>query len=154
MNIEKATFGAGCFWCVEEDFRKIKGVLSTSCGYSGGKTPDPTYKQVCSSATGHAEVVEVVFDPKQVNYSELLDVFWTIHDPTTKDRQGPDIGSQYRSVIYYHSPEQRAQAEQSKSNLEKSGRFSSPIVTQILPIEKFYMAEDYHQQYYEKMRGE
>jgi peptide-methionine (S)-S-oxide reductase len=152
MN-EKATFAAGCFWCVEEDFRKLKGVVSTSCGYSGGKMPQPTYKQVCSSATGHAEVVEIIFNPQQISYEELLETFWAIHDPTTKDRQGPDVGSQYRSAIFYHSPEQKIKAEESKAKMDGSGRFMNLIVTQILPIEKFYMAEDYHQQYYEKMRG-
>ncbi len=148
--MEKATFGAGCFWGVEETFRKIKGVISAAVGYAGGRTENPTYEDVCSHATGHAEVVELEFDPAIVSYQQLLDVFWANHNPTTLNRQGPDVGDQYRSVIFYHSPEQKATAEESKANLEKSGRFSRPIVTLIEPAPKFYRAEEYHQRYLEK----
>ena len=148
--MEKATFGAGCFWGVEETFRKIQGVTDVAVGYAGGKTQDPTYEDVCSHTTGHAEVVEVEFDPVKVSYAELLNVFWSNHDPTTLNRQGPDVGDQYRSVIFYHSPEQRATAEASKAELDKSGRFRRPIVTQIEPAPKFYRAEEYHQRYLEK----
>ena len=148
--MEKATFGAGCFWGVEEIFRKIQGVTDAAVGYAGGKTQDPTYEDVCSHTTGHAEVVEIEFDPAKVSYAELLNVFWSNHDPTTLNRQGSDVGDQYRSVIFYHSPEQRAAAEASKEELEKSGRFRRPIVTQIEPAPKFYRAEEYHQRYLEK----
>jgi peptide-methionine (S)-S-oxide reductase len=146
----KAIFGAGCFWGVEAAFRQVKGVLSTEVGYSGGDFPNPTYKDVCSHGTGHAEVVEVEYDPERVSYEELLNVFWENHDPTTLNRQGPDVGTQYRSVIFYHSPEQQAAATASKENLERSGRYRRPIVTEIKPAPEFYRAEDYHQQYLEK----
>ncbi len=149
-KMEKATFGAGCFWGVEETFRKINGVTSAAVGYAGGRTENPTYEAVCSHETGHAEVVELEFDPAKVTYRQLLDVFWSNHNPTTLNRQGPDVGDQYRSVIFYHSPEQKAAAEESKANLEKSGRFSRPIVTLIEPAPKFYRAEEYHQRYLEK----
>jgi peptide-methionine (S)-S-oxide reductase len=148
--MEKATFGAGCFWGVEETFRKIDGVTSAAVGYAGGRTENPTYEDVCSHETGHAEVVEIEFDPAKISYRELLEVFWSNHNPTTLNRQGPDVGDQYRSVIFYHSPEQRAVAEASKKELEKSGRFRRPIVTQIEPAPKFYRAEEYHQRYLEK----
>ena len=148
--MEKATFGAGCFWGVEETFRKVKGVTDAAVGYAGGKTQDPSYQDVCSHTTGHAEVVEVEFDPAKVSYAELLNVFWSNHDPTTFNRQGPDVGNQYRSVIFYHSPEQRATGEASKAELDKSGRFRRPIVTQVEPAPKFYRAEEYHQRYLEK----
>jgi peptide-methionine (S)-S-oxide reductase len=148
--MEKATFGAGCFWGVEETFRKIDGVTSVAVGYAGGRTENPTYQDVCSHETGHAEVVEIEFDPVKISYRELLEVFWSNHNPTTLNRQGPDVGDQYRSVIFYHSPEQRATAEASKGELEKSGRFRRPIVTQIEPAPKFYRAEEYHQRYLEK----
>jgi peptide-methionine (S)-S-oxide reductase len=148
--MEKATFGAGCFWGVEETFRKIDGVTSAAVGYAGGRTENPTYENVCSHETGHAEVVEIEFDPAKISYGELLEVFWSNHNPTTLNRQGPDVGDQYRSVIFYHSPEQRAVAEASKEELEKSGRFRRPIVTQIEPAPKFYRAEEYHQRYLEK----
>jgi peptide-methionine (S)-S-oxide reductase len=131
-------------------FRNIKGVKSATSGYAGGLTPNPTYEQVCSHTTGHAEVVEVEFDPDQVAYEQLLDVFWSNHNPTTRDRQGPDVGSQYRSVVFYHSPEQKAAAEAKKAELEKSGKFRQPIVTQIEPAPAFYRAEEYHQRYLEK----
>src|SRR4051795_6237032 len=150
MQIEKATFGAGCFWGVEETFRNVKGVLSTSVGYAGGTQQNPTYQDVCTDKTGHAEVVEVEFDPSQVSYDELLDVFWSNHNPTTLNRQGPDVGRQYRSVIFYHSPEQQKAAEESKNALAKSGRFRQPIVTQIEPAPQFFRAEEYHQHYLEK----
>jgi peptide-methionine (S)-S-oxide reductase len=148
--MEKATFGAGCFWGVEADFREVPGVTDTAVGFSGGTTVNPTYKQVCTDTTGHAEVCEVTFDPNVVSYDRLLEKFWEIHDPTTRDRQGPDFGSQYRSVIFYHSPEQQRAAERSKRALEESGRFKRPIVTQILPAGPFYRAEEYHQRYVEK----
>ena len=150
MSTEKATFGAGCFWGVEAVFRQINGVKDAAVGYAGGKTENPTYEDVCSDETGHAEVVEVIFDPSEVSYAELLDVFWRNHDPTTRNRQGPDVGSQYRSVVFYHSPEQKAVAEAKLAELEKSGRFRRPIVTQIEPAPTFYRAEEYHQQYLAK----
>jgi peptide-methionine (S)-S-oxide reductase len=145
-----ATFGAGCFWGVEAAFRKVKGVLSTTVGYSGGTVPNPTYQDVCSHRTGHAEVVRVEYDPTQVSYEQLLDVFWQSHDPTTLNRQGPDIGSQYRSAIFYHTPEQQAAALASKERLQKSGHYQRPVVTEITPAAEFYRAEEYHQQYLEK----
>ncbi|MBA3963871.1 MAG: peptide-methionine (S)-S-oxide reductase MsrA [Chthoniobacterales bacterium] len=150
MSIEKATFGAGCFWGVEEMFRNVKGVSSATSGYAGGATENPSYEDVCSHDTGHAEVVEVEFDPAQVTYEKLLDLFWANHDPTTRNRQGPDVGSQYRSVVFYHSPEQKAAAEAKLAELEKAGKFRRPIVTQIEPAPTFYRAEDYHQQYLRK----
>jgi peptide-methionine (S)-S-oxide reductase len=147
---QKATFGAGCFWGVEAAFRKVRGVTSTSAGYMGGNLKNPTYEDVCTDLTGHAEVVEVLYDPSVVSYDELLDVFWSIHDPTALNRQGPDRGTQYRSVIFYHTPEQEKAARASKEKLDKSGIFAEPIVTQIEPAGEFYRAEEYHQQYYEK----
>jgi peptide-methionine (S)-S-oxide reductase len=147
---EIATFGAGCFWGVEAAFQRIPGVIDTAVGYSGGHTDNPTYKDVCTDETGHAEVVQVTFDPTKVSYNSLLNVFWEIHDPTQVNRQGPDFGSQYRTAIFFHSPEQEAKAKESKEQLEKSRRFSKPIVTQIVPAVSFYEAEDYHQQYLEK----
>jgi peptide-methionine (S)-S-oxide reductase len=153
MSIEKATFGAGCFWGVEEAFRQLDGVCSTAVGYAGGGKENPTYEDVCSDETGHAEVVEVEFDPAKIAYTKLLDVFWSNHNPTTLNRQGPDVGTQYRSAIFYHSPEQKEQAEASKAALQKSGRFPRPIVTQIEPAPKFWRAEEYHQQYLRK-RGQ
>ncbi len=148
--MEKATFGAGCFWGVEAAFRQIDGVISTAVGYAGGLTANPTYRDVCSDETGHAEVVEVEFDPARVSYEQLLDVFWENHDPTTLNRQGPDVGSQYRSAIFFHSPLQEAAAKASKARLEAAKRFHRPIVTAIEPAQTFYRAEDYHQQYLEK----
>lgn len=153
MTTEKATFGAGCFWGVEEAFRNLKGVISTTVGYAGGSKENPSYQDVCNDDTGHAEVVEVEFDPAQIGYDQLLNVFWSNHNPTTRDRQGPDVGTQYRSVIFYHSPGQRVAAEASKETLDKSGRFNRPIVTQIEPAPKFWPAEEYHQQYLAK-RGQ
>ena len=148
--MEKATFGAGCFWGVEVEFGRIPGVLETAVGYEGGKLDNPTYKDVCTDRTGHAEAVEVEFDPSRVSYEQLLDVFWENHDPTQLNRQGPDWGTQYRSAIFYHSPEQEQSARLSKEKLQNSRRFDRPIVTQILPGVVFYEAEDYHQQYLEK----
>ncbi|MGE5240687.1 MAG: peptide-methionine (S)-S-oxide reductase MsrA [Bacteroidota bacterium] len=148
--MEKATFGAGCFWGVEAAFREIPGVMATMVGYSGGKTANPTYVDVCRDTTGHAEVVQVSYDPAQLSYEELLDVFWKIHDPTTPNRQGADVGSQYRSVIFCHTPAQEAAARAAKAKLEKSGRFREPIVTEIVPAAPFYKAEDQHQRYFEK----
>ena len=148
--MEKATFGAGCFWGVEEMFRNVKGVTSATSGYAGGTTENPTYHEICSDTTGHAEVVEVDFDPAKVSYEYLLDLFWRNHNPTTRNRQGPDFGSQYRSVVFYHSPEQKTAAETKRAELDKSGRFPRPIVTQIEPAPTFYRAEEYHQQYLAK----
>jgi peptide-methionine (S)-S-oxide reductase len=148
--MEKATFGAGCFWGVESFFREVPGVLDAVCGYAGGTVAEPTYKQVCSGRTGHAEVVEVSFDPAKVTYDKLLDVFFANHDPTTVNRQGPDVGSQYRSVIFFHSPEQERAARAKKEALDKSGRLKRPIVTTIEPAPAFWRAEEYHQRYFEK----
>lgn len=148
--MENATFGAGCFWGVEAVFRQIDGVTGAAVGYCGGAFDHPTYEDVCSDQTGHAEVVQLEYDPGRVSYEGLLDVFWRIHDPTTKNRQGPDFGSQYRSVIFYHTPEQRAAAVASKERLEASGVYGRPIVTEIVAAAAFWQAEDYHQQYLEK----
>jgi peptide-methionine (S)-S-oxide reductase len=146
----KATFGAGCFWGVEAAFRRLKGVVSTAVGYAGGTLENPTYEDVCTDTTGHAEVVEVDYDPDKVSYEELLDVFWKSHNPTTLNRQGPDIGTQYRSVIFCHTPEQLAAAEASRDKLERSGRHKDRIVTEIEMAPRFYRAEEYHQRYLEK----
>jgi peptide-methionine (S)-S-oxide reductase len=150
MATEKATFGAGCFWGVEEEFRKVPGVVDAAVGYAGGTFENPTYRDVCSDRTGHAEVVEVDFDPSVVPYERLLEVFWSAHDPTQVNRQGPDVGTQYRSVIFFHSPEQEAAARASRDRLDQSGRFRRPIATQIEPASRFWRAEDYHQQYLAK----
>jgi peptide-methionine (S)-S-oxide reductase len=147
---EKATFAAGCFWGVEAAFRQIPGVLATAVGYIGGRTKNPTYEDVCTDGTGHAEAVEVEFDANRVSYQQLLDVFWNEHDPTQLNRQGPDVGTQYRSAIFFHNPAQQAAAIASKEALEKSGRYRRSIVTEIAPAPEFYRAEDYHQQYLEK----
>jgi peptide-methionine (S)-S-oxide reductase len=146
----KATFGAGCFWGVEAAFRRVPGVVATAVGYCGGHVDNPDYRLVCTDTTGHAEVVEVEYDSTQVSYEQLLAVFWEVHDPTQVNRQGPDYGSQYRTVIFYHDDAQRQAAEASKAALEASGRYSRPIATQILPAAPFWRAEDYHQQYLEK----
>jgi peptide-methionine (S)-S-oxide reductase len=146
----KATFGAGCFWGVEAAFRQLMGVTDTAVGYSGGTFKDPTYKDVCSGRTGHAEVVHVEYDPSQVSYEQLLDVFWENHDPTQVNRQGPDVGTQYRSVIFFYTPEQEAAARASKERLQSSGRYRRPIATEILPAGEFHRAEEYHQRYLEK----
>ncbi len=145
---ETATFGAGCFWGVEYVYRRVPGVIEAKVGYSGGFTPNPTYEEVCSHTTGHAEVAQVSFDPNQVSYDQLLEVFWAMHDPTQVDRQGPDVGDQYRSVIFTHSDEQRAVAAESKAKAQT--RFDDPIATAIEPLRAFYPAEDYHQEYYTK----
>lgn len=147
---KKAIFAAGCFWGVEEEFRNIKGVISTTVGYSGGWLENPTYKDVCSGKTGHAESVLVEYDTDKIGYDELLNVFWSIHDPTTMNRQGPDSGTQYRSAIFYFDFEQEAAAKASKDDLEKRGRFKRPIVTEIRPASDFFRAEEYHQKYLEK----
>lgn len=151
--MDKATFGEGCFWCVEDAFRKVHGVKDALSGYMGGRLANPTYQDVCSGTTGHAEVVQVEFDPQAVTYEQLLQIFWTTHDPTQLNRQGPDVGDQYRSVIFYHSPEQKAAAESSKMEMNASGTFRLPIVTTIEPAGTFWRAEEYHQKYYEKQRG-
>ena len=153
MMTEKATFAAGCFWGVEETFRQLKGVKSTTVGYTGGHTENPTYKEVCTDTTGHAEAVEVEFDPAQVSYGDLLEVFWSNHDPTQLNRQGPDFGKQYRSAIFFHTPEQEKLARESKERLTAEHRFSRPIMTQIVAATTFYPAEEYHQQYLAK-RGQ
>jgi peptide-methionine (S)-S-oxide reductase len=149
-TLEKATFGAGCFWGVEAAFRQIKGVVSTAVGFSGGNYDKPSYHDVCTGRTGHAEVVEVTYDPARVSYEDLLKVFWENHNPTTLNRQGWDVGTQYRSAIYFHNATQEAAARASKEQLEKSGKYRKPIVTEVTPASTFYMAEDYHQQYLEK----
>ena len=146
-----AIFGAGCFWGIESAFRQLEGVVEAVSGYAGGTVDQPTYRAVCSGKTGHAEAVQVEYDPSQVSYEQLLDLFWQIHDPTTLNRQGPDIGTQYRSVIFYSDDNERAAAEKSKQRLETSGKFRRPIVTQIVPATNFYRAEEYHQRYYERM---
>src|SRR5947199_3884900 len=151
MSLQKATFGAGCFWGVEAEFRQLpKGVVSTAVGYEGGTMKNPTYRDVCTDRTGHAEAVEVEYNPEEISYEELLEVFWENHDPTTLNRQGPDVGKQYRSVIFYHTPEQQAAAIASKEILALEGRYRRPIVTQIEPAPAFYRSEEEHQQYLEK----
>ena len=148
--MEKATFGAGCFWGVEATFRRVKGVIDAAVGYAGGALENPTYRDVCTKQTGHAEVVEVTYDPDEVSYDELLDVFWNNHNPTTLNRQGPDVGSQYRSAIFFHTPDQETVAQASLERLDRSDRFRTPIVTEVTPASTFYRAEEYHQQYLEK----
>jgi len=148
QRFQKATFAAGCFWGVEEAFRKVKGVVSTRVGYTGGWVENPSYQQVCTGETGHAEAVEVTFDPQQVSYQELLELFWNIHDPTTLNRQGWDVGTQYRSAIFVHTEDQRRIAEASRQ--EASGKYSDPIVTEIVEAKEFWPAEEYHQRYFEK----
>lgn len=148
--MEKATFAAGCFWGIEAAFRKVEGVESTLVGYIGGHVADPRYEDVCSDTTGHAEAVQIEYDPSRISYEQLLEIFWNIHDPTTPNRQGPDVGSQYRSAIFFHSPQQQSAALTSKERLEASGHFNRPIVTEIVAASKFYPAEGYHQCYYER----
>ncbi len=150
QNIEFATFGAGCFWGVEATFQQVPGVIETAVGYSGGYTQSPSYREVCADKTGHAEVVHIKFNPQKTNYAKLLTIFWDTHDPTQLNRQGPDIGSQYRSAIFYHNEHQKQIALKSKQNLQKSGKYKKDIVTQIEPFQAFYKAEDYHQKYLEK----
>ena len=147
---ETATFAAGCFWGIEAAFRNIPGVVDAAVGYTGGQTKNPTYKDVCTDETGHAEVVQVTFDPSKVSYEQLLDAFWKMHDPTQVNRQGPDFGSQYRSAIFFHSPEQKAAAEKSKAALQASGKLRKPVATEVSPAGAFYRAEEYHQRYLEK----
>ena len=146
----KATFGAGCFWHVEDLLRKTKGVKSTQVGYIGGKLAHPTYEEVCTDTTGHAEAVQVEYDPNEISYDELLKVFWSNHDPTSLNRQGPDVGNQYRSAIFFHDEEQKKIAQKSKEELEKSGKFQKHVVTEIVPAPEFYKAEEYHQKYFQK----
>jgi peptide-methionine (S)-S-oxide reductase len=148
--MDKASFGAGCFWGVESFFREVPGVVDAECGYAGGASADPTYRQVCSGATGHAEVVQVTYDPEKVRYGRLLDVFFANHDPTTLNRQGPDVGSQYRSAIFFHNPEQEHEARAKIAALTAARRFPRPIVTKLEPFVRFYRAEEYHQRYFEK----
>lgn len=148
--MEKATFAAGCFWGVEATFRKLPGVISSAVGYTGGMTEDPTYEDVCSGCTGHAEALQVEFDPALISYEDLLDVFWKSHNPTTLNRQGPDVGTQYRSAIFFHTAQQQAQALAAKERLEAAGAYHRPIVTQIAAAGPFYRAEEYHQRYLEK----
>jgi peptide-methionine (S)-S-oxide reductase len=150
MSSEKATFGMGCFWGAEEIFRVIKGVISTTVGYMGGTLANPTYEDVCTDKTGHIEVVQIEYDPSRISYKELLEIFWGNHNPTTLNRQGPDFGTQYRSVIFFHTKEQEEEAKRSKEALEKSKRFKRPIVTDIIPASTFYRAEEYHQKYLQK----
>ena len=150
MYFMKATFGAGCFWHVEDLLNKTKGVKSTAVGYIGGQLPNPTYEEVCTDKTGHAEAVEIEYDPDEISFEELLDVFWSNHNPTTLNRQGPDVGIQYRSSIFYHDESQKEIAESSKEFLEKSGKYDNPIVTEIVPAPTFYKAEEYHQKYFKK----
>ena len=147
---EIATFGAGCFWGIEAAFRRVPGVLDAVVGYSGGHTKNPSYKDVCTDETGHAEVVQVTYDPAKVSYEQLLDTFWQTHDPTQVNRQGPDSGTQYRTAIFFHSPEQEAAAKKSKAALEASGKLRRPVATEITPAGPFYRAEEYHQRYLEK----
>ena len=153
-DLEQATFGAGCFWYVEEVFRRIDGVESAAVGFMGGDAATPTYEQVCGGNTGHAEVVQMEFNPEKVSYKNLLNFFWENHDPTTPNRQGPDVGEQYRSVIFYHTPEQKKLAEKSVEEIDELGKFPDPVVTQILPAEEFYKAEEYHQQYLVKQKSD
>ncbi len=147
---EIATFGAGCFWGIEAAFRRVPGVLDAEVGYSGGRTENPSYQDVCTDTTGHAEVVQVTFDPEKLSYDQLLNVFWTIHDPTQVNRQGPDYGAQYRTAIFFHSPEQEAAAKKSKQAIEASGKLRRPVATEITPAGPFWRAEEYHQRYLEK----
>lgn len=150
QTLEVATFGAGCFWGIEETFANVPGVRSTAVGYSGGSYENPSYRDVCSGRTGHAEVVEVTYDPSEISYEDLLRIFWENHNPTTLNRQGPDVGQQYRSAVFFHTPEQEALARKSKEDLDRSGTFRKPIVTEITPASTFYRAEDYHQRYLQK----
>jgi peptide-methionine (S)-S-oxide reductase len=153
-KLEKATFGAGCFWCTEALFQQLNGVQSVVSGYSGGHVENPTYAQVCSGSSGHAEVIQLTYDPERISYEELLEVFWLTHDPTTPNRQGPDVGPQYRSVIFFHSDAQRQLAEHYKQKLDEASAFRAPIVTEISPMQEFYPAENYHQDYYEQNQRE
>ena len=153
-KLQKATFGNGCFWCSEAVFQRLKGVISTRSGYEGGSVPNPSYEDVCTGTTGHAEVIEVIFDPAKITYDELLNVFWQTHDPTTLNRQGADVGTQYRSVIFYHNAQQKATAEQYKNELNKSNAFGKPVVTAIEKAAPFYVAENYHQDYFNNNKNQ
>ena len=148
MTTDTATFGTGCFWCTEAVFQELKGVQKVTSGYSGGHVKNPTYEEVCAKTTGHAEVVQIVYDPAIISFEELLEVFWKVHDPTTPNQQGADMGPQYRSAIFYHNPVQKQLAEEYKAELDKSGAFANPIVTEITALKNFYSAENYHQDYY------
>ena len=148
LNTDTATFGNGCFWCTEAVFQQLEGVLKVSSGYSGGHVVNPTYKEVCTGTTGHAEVIQIIYDPSKISFDELLEVFWQTHDPTTLNRQGNDVGTQYRSAVFYHSKEQKEKAEKYKAELDKSGAFNKPIVTEVTHFTSFYVAENYHQDYY------
>ena len=154
LTTDTASFGTGCFWCTEAIFQRLNGVIKVTSGYSGGSVPDPTYEEVSTGTTGHAECCQIVFDPSVISYDELLEVFWKTHDPTTLNRQGNDVGTQYRSVIFYHSPEQKAKAEHYKTALNDNGAFNKPIVTAIEPYKNFYSAEEYHQKYFEYNPGQ
>jgi peptide-methionine (S)-S-oxide reductase len=149
-NLQTATLGAGCFWCVDTIFRQLRGVQQVTSGYAGGTIPDPTYQQVCTGNTGHAEAIQIIFDPQQISFTDLLNVFWRIHDPTTLNRQGGDIGPQYRSVIFYHNAQQQGLAEKSRNDLAATGLWTDPIVTEIVPYSNFYPAEEYHQNYFQR----
>jgi peptide-methionine (S)-S-oxide reductase len=148
VKTDTATFGTGCFWCTEAVFQELKGVLKVTSGYSGGTVKNPSYEEVCSGTTGHAECLQIIYDPKVISFDELLEVFWEAHDPTTLNRQGNDVGTQYRSVIFYHDAEQKKKAEEYKAKLDKSRAYNNPIVTEITPFSRFYAAENYHQDYY------
>ena len=150
---DTATFGTGCFWCTEAIFEQLNGVLKVTSGYSGGAVPNPSYEQVCTGSTGHAECVQIVYEPSKISYDELLKVFWEVHDPTSLNRQGADVGTQYRSAIFYHNDEQRQKAEHYKEALNKSGAFDKPVVTEITAFKQFYPAEDYHQEYYQNNKN-
>lgn len=149
-NVERATLGGGCFWCLDAVYRSLEGVLDVQSGYAGGEDPAPTYEAVCGGATGHAEVVQVAFDPSVIGYEDILEVFFTVHDPTTPNRQGADVGTQYRSIILYHDPKQNEVAEAVKARIDKEGLYEGPVVTEVVPLEMFYPAEDYHQDYFSK----
>jgi peptide-methionine (S)-S-oxide reductase len=152
--MDTTTLGGGCFWCLEAAFEQLRGVEKVQSGYAGGRRPNPTYEQICTGTTGHAEVVQVTFDPEAISFREILEVFFTIHDPTTLNRQGADVGTQYRSAIFYHSPEQQATAEEVIAELTEQGIWSDPIVTEIAPLTEFYPAETYHDQYYQRNQGQ
>lgn len=154
LNMDTATFGTGCFWCTEAIFQQVEGVIKVSSGYSGGYSENPTYKEVCTGTTGHAECLNIVYDPAKVSFDELLEMFWQVHDPTTLNRQGADVGTQYRSVVFFHNEEQKANVEKYKAELDKSGAWDNPVVTTLEPFTKFYPAEDYHQNYYNDNKGE
>ena len=153
-KLEKATLGAGCFWCVEAVYQQLKGVKSVTSGYSGGHVKKPSYREVTTGKTGHAEAVQITYDPGKISFSELLEVFWKTHDPTTLNRQGPDIGTQYRSVIFYHNEDQKRIAEESKEKMDQKGYYKKPIVTEVVPFKNFYLAEDYHQDFYKNNPGQ